>query len=82
MLIRTSSVQSKTTQRSQSVCSKNVESKYMGTLKVLDRKVSLQGSQPQAADSLRAAIYQVSAITNLCRLKFKIFSGGKDQNDC
>ncbi|XP_045904071.1 microtubule-associated protein 9 isoform X1 [Micropterus dolomieu] len=55
---RASSSQSKTTQRSQSVCSKKVESKYLGTLKVLDRKVSLQESQPQEADSLRAAIYQ------------------------
>ncbi|XP_044047075.1 microtubule-associated protein 9 isoform X2 [Siniperca chuatsi] len=55
---RASSSHSQTTQRSQSVCSKKVESKYLGTLKVLDRKVSLQESQPQAADSLRAAIYQ------------------------
>ncbi|KAK2918989.1 hypothetical protein Q8A73_003360 [Channa argus] len=44
--------------QSQSVCSRKVESKYLGTLKVLDRKLSLQESQPQAADSLRAAIYQ------------------------
>uniref|UniRef100_A0A8D3AF04 Microtubule-associated protein 9 n=1 Tax=Scophthalmus maximus TaxID=52904 RepID=A0A8D3AF04_SCOMX len=51
---------SKTTPRCQSACSRKVESKYLGTLKVLDRKVSLQESQPQAADSLRAAIYQVS----------------------
>ncbi|XP_029290683.1 microtubule-associated protein 9 [Cottoperca gobio] len=53
---RTSSSHSK---RSQSVCSRKVESKYLGTLKLLDRKVSLQESQPQTADSLRAAIYQV-----------------------
>uniref|UniRef100_A0A3Q3FXZ8 Microtubule-associated protein 9 n=1 Tax=Labrus bergylta TaxID=56723 RepID=A0A3Q3FXZ8_9LABR len=46
------------TLRSQSVCSRNVESKYLGSLKVLDRKVSLQESQPQAGDSLRAVIYQ------------------------
>ncbi|CAG5939445.1 unnamed protein product [Menidia menidia] len=45
-------------ERSQSVCSKIVESKYLGSLKVLDRKVSYQESQPQEADSLRAAIYQ------------------------
>ncbi|XP_008276683.1 microtubule-associated protein 9 [Stegastes partitus] len=45
-------------QRPQSVCSKKVESKYLGSLKVLDRKVSLQESELQAADSLRAAIYQ------------------------
>ncbi|XP_074549694.1 microtubule-associated protein 9 [Halichoeres trimaculatus] len=55
---RTSSSNSKTTQRSQNVCSRKVESKYLGSLKVLDRKVSLQESQPQAADSVRAAIYQ------------------------
>ncbi|XP_026214746.1 microtubule-associated protein 9 [Anabas testudineus] len=55
---RASSAQSKTTQRSQSVCSRKVESKYLGTLKILDRNVSLQESQPQVADSLRAAIYQ------------------------
>ncbi|XP_073330677.1 microtubule-associated protein 9 [Pagrus major] len=53
---RTSSSHSKTTQRSQSACSRKVESKYLGSLKVLDRKIS--ESQPQAADSLRAAIYQ------------------------
>ncbi|XP_069385513.1 microtubule-associated protein 9 [Paralichthys olivaceus] len=55
---RASSSHSKITQRSQSACSRKVESKYLGSLKVLDRKVSLQESQPQAADSLRAAIYQ------------------------
>lgn len=31
----------------------------MGTLKVLDRKLSLQESSPQAAESIRAAVYQV-----------------------
>ncbi|KAK2817012.1 hypothetical protein Q5P01_025203 [Channa striata] len=56
--IRASSSQSKVIQRSQSACSRKVESKYLGTLKVLDCKVSLEESQPQAADSLRAAIYQ------------------------
>ncbi|XP_070835980.1 microtubule-associated protein 9 [Chaetodon trifascialis] len=55
---RTTSSHSRATQRPQSACSKKVESKYLGSLKVLDRKVSLQESQPQAADSLRAAIYQ------------------------
>ncbi|XP_051242666.1 microtubule-associated protein 9 [Dicentrarchus labrax] len=55
---RTSSSHSKTTQRSHSACSRKVESRYLGSLKVLDRKVSLQESQPQAADALRAAIYQ------------------------
>uniref|UniRef100_I3JR34 Microtubule-associated protein 9 n=1 Tax=Oreochromis niloticus TaxID=8128 RepID=I3JR34_ORENI len=54
----TLSSHSKTTPRSQSACSIKVESKYLGSLKVLDRKVSLQESQPQEADSLRAAIYQ------------------------
>ncbi|XP_037530885.1 microtubule-associated protein 9 [Nematolebias whitei] len=44
--------------RSHSACSKKVESKYLGALKVLDRKVSLQESQPKAADSVRAAVYQ------------------------
>ncbi|XP_024914434.1 microtubule-associated protein 9 isoform X2 [Cynoglossus semilaevis] len=48
----------KTTQRSQSACSKRVESRYLGTLQILDRKVSLQESEPQGAESLRAAIYQ------------------------
>ncbi|XP_024145954.1 microtubule-associated protein 9 isoform X2 [Oryzias melastigma] len=52
---RTSS--SKTPERPRSECSK-VESKYLGALKVLDRKASLQESQPQTADSLRAAVYQ------------------------
>ncbi|KAM9314515.1 microtubule-associated protein 9 [Pholidichthys leucotaenia] len=55
---RPSSSVSKPPQRPQSVCSRMVESKYLGTLKVLDRKVSLQESQPQGPDSLRAAVYQ------------------------
>ncbi|XP_029910742.1 microtubule-associated protein 9 [Myripristis murdjan] len=55
---RTSSSSAKSSQRSQSACSLKVKSKYMGTLKVLDRKVSLEDSQPQGSDSLRAAIYQ------------------------
>ncbi|XP_051801924.1 microtubule-associated protein 9 [Acanthochromis polyacanthus] len=45
-------------QRPPSVCSKKVESRYLGSLKVLDCKISPQESQPQAADSLRAAVYQ------------------------
>uniref|UniRef100_A0A1A8GNI6 Microtubule-associated protein 9 n=1 Tax=Nothobranchius korthausae TaxID=1143690 RepID=A0A1A8GNI6_9TELE len=49
---------SKMTERSQSVGSKKMESKYLGNLKVLDCKISLQESQPQAAESLRAAVYQ------------------------
>ncbi|XP_068561547.1 microtubule-associated protein 9 [Cebidichthys violaceus] len=55
---RTWSSHSEAAQRSHSVCSGKVESRYLGTLKLLDRKVSLQDSQPPAADSLRAAIYQ------------------------
>ncbi|XP_017276068.1 microtubule-associated protein 9 isoform X2 [Kryptolebias marmoratus] len=55
---RTSTPHSKTSERSRSVCSKKVDSKYLGTLRVLDRKVSLQESQPQSAESLRAAVYQ------------------------
>ncbi|XP_034384734.1 microtubule-associated protein 9 [Cyclopterus lumpus] len=53
---RTSS--SQTTRRSHSVCSGKVESRYLGTLQLLDRKVPPQESQPPAADSLRAAVYQ------------------------
>ncbi|XP_054460981.1 microtubule-associated protein 9 [Anoplopoma fimbria] len=55
---RASSSHSETAQRSHSACSRKVESRYLGTLKLLDRKVSLQESQPQSADSIRAAIYQ------------------------
>ncbi|KAM7419209.1 hypothetical protein PAMA_016363 [Pampus argenteus] len=55
---RASNSHSKSSQRPQSACSRKVESKYLGNLKVLDRKVSLQESPLQAADSLRATIYQ------------------------
>ncbi|KAM7394237.1 hypothetical protein PAMP_021050 [Pampus punctatissimus] len=55
---RASSSNSKSSQRPQSACSRKVESKYLGNLKVLDRKVSLQESPAQAADLLRATIYQ------------------------
>ncbi|KAM6941719.1 microtubule-associated protein 9 [Lycodopsis pacificus] len=55
---RTWSSPSEAAQRSRSVCAGKVESRYLGTLKLLDRKVSLQDSQLPAADSLRAAIYQ------------------------
>ncbi|XP_061772108.1 microtubule-associated protein 9 isoform X2 [Nerophis ophidion] len=51
---RASSCQSK---RVTSAGSKKVESKYLGTLKVLDSK-DLQDSQHQDADYLRAAVYQ------------------------
>uniref|UniRef100_A0AAQ4RM28 Microtubule-associated protein 9 n=1 Tax=Gasterosteus aculeatus aculeatus TaxID=481459 RepID=A0AAQ4RM28_GASAC len=49
---------SRSAQRPHSVCSGEVQSKYLGTLKLLDRKVSEHESEPRAADSLRAAIYQ------------------------
>ncbi|XP_077427088.1 microtubule-associated protein 9 [Vanacampus margaritifer] len=43
--------------QSQRPNTKKVESRYLGTLKILDCKVS-QDCQPQAADSLRATVYQ------------------------
>ncbi|XP_034043654.1 microtubule-associated protein 9 [Thalassophryne amazonica] len=55
---KTSGCSSKASQRSRSVCSNKTESKYLGTLKILDSKLSLHESQLQTADSLRAAIYQ------------------------
>ncbi|XP_007551987.1 microtubule-associated protein 9 [Poecilia formosa] len=55
---KTSCSHSKTPERSQSACSRKVESKYLGTLKVLDRKLSLQESSPQAPEAIRAAVYQ------------------------
>uniref|UniRef100_A0A8C6L8P2 Microtubule-associated protein 9 n=1 Tax=Nothobranchius furzeri TaxID=105023 RepID=A0A8C6L8P2_NOTFU len=57
-VLNKSSYQSTQSQLSQSVGSKKMESNYLGNLKVLDRKISLQESQPQAAESLRAAVYQ------------------------
>ncbi|XP_017564865.2 microtubule-associated protein 9 isoform X1 [Pygocentrus nattereri] len=44
--------------KSKSACSYTTESKYLGTLKVLDQKMGLQETQPEAADPLRAAVYQ------------------------
>ncbi|KAI4892177.1 hypothetical protein NFI96_009062 [Prochilodus magdalenae] len=44
--------------KSKSAGSYTAESKYLGTLKVLDQKMALQETQPDAADSLRAAVYQ------------------------
>ncbi|XP_028307628.1 microtubule-associated protein 9-like isoform X2 [Gouania willdenowi] len=41
-----------------SVCSRKVESKYLGTLKILDQKVSPQETEQLAADALRATVYQ------------------------
>ncbi|KAK9540170.1 hypothetical protein VZT92_002639 [Zoarces viviparus] len=45
-------------QRLRSVRAVKVESRYLGSHKFLDRKVSLQDSLFPSADSLRAAIYQ------------------------
>ncbi|CDQ97358.1 unnamed protein product [Oncorhynchus mykiss] len=58
---RPSSSLTKSSRKSQSVCSYTAESKYLGSLKVLDRKVQLKEAEPGSADSLRAAIYQVWA---------------------
>ncbi|KAL7855775.1 hypothetical protein AOLI_G00193790 [Acnodon oligacanthus] len=44
--------------KSKSACSYTTESKYLGTLKVLDQKMALQETQPETADPLRAAVYQ------------------------
>ncbi|XP_031693468.1 microtubule-associated protein 9 [Oncorhynchus kisutch] len=55
---RPSSSLTKSSRKSQSVCSYTAESKYLGSLKVLDRKVQLKEAEPGSADSLRAAIYQ------------------------
>ncbi|XP_056136578.1 microtubule-associated protein 9 [Lampris incognitus] len=55
---RPSSSIGKSSQTSQNVCFSRVQSKYMGTLKVLDRKVPIEEFQPETADSLRAAVYQ------------------------
>ncbi|XP_068448075.1 microtubule-associated protein 9 [Clinocottus analis] len=53
---RTSS--SQTARRPHSVCSGKVESRYLGTLQLLDRKVPPQESRPRAANTIRAAVYQ------------------------
>ncbi|XP_056892593.1 microtubule-associated protein 9 isoform X1 [Takifugu flavidus] len=55
---RTSRNCSKTTQKSQRLLYKTVESKYLGTCKLLDHKVCVDGSQPQTVNSLRAVVYQ------------------------
>ncbi|XP_055779742.1 microtubule-associated protein 9 [Salvelinus fontinalis] len=55
---RPSSSLTKSSRKSQSVCSYTAESKYLGSLKILDRKVQLKEADPGSADSLRAAIYQ------------------------
>lgn len=47
-----------------------MESKYLGSLKVLDRKVLLKDPESQGPDELRAAIYQVSiSIDSISSLK-------------
>ncbi|XP_066516696.1 microtubule-associated protein 9 isoform X2 [Hoplias malabaricus] len=55
---RPQSSRSVSSRRSKSACSYAAESKYLGTLKILDQKLALNGTQPDAADSLRAAVYQ------------------------
>ncbi|XP_029993942.1 microtubule-associated protein 9 [Sphaeramia orbicularis] len=54
--IQTSRSHCKTSQRPRSACTRKVESKYLGSLKILD--ISLQDSQPQEPNSMRAAVYQ------------------------
>ncbi|XP_037105500.1 microtubule-associated protein 9 [Syngnathus acus] len=44
-------------QRPSTAHNKKVESKYLGTLKILDSKIS-QDCQPQSADYVRATVYQ------------------------
>lgn len=63
---RASSSLSRSSRKSQSLSTKKVESKYLGSLKVLDRKVLLKDPQAQGPDSLRAAIYQVSVLMEHC----------------
>uniref|UniRef100_A0A673C9K8 Microtubule-associated protein 9 n=1 Tax=Sphaeramia orbicularis TaxID=375764 RepID=A0A673C9K8_9TELE len=55
---QTSRSHCKTSQRPRSACTRKVESKYLGSLKILD--ISLQDSQPQEPNSMRAAVYQVN----------------------
>uniref|UniRef100_A0A3Q3DQN1 Microtubule-associated protein 9 n=1 Tax=Hippocampus comes TaxID=109280 RepID=A0A3Q3DQN1_HIPCM len=58
-------------QRRNTVRAKKVESKYLGSLKILDCKIS-PNCQPQAVDSLRATVYQVSGtMTSLAFFKKK-----------
>lgn len=65
---------SKTPQKSQRPFYKKVESKYLGTCKLLDQKVSLEGSQPQTVNTLRAAVYQVSLFTRVGFLKATVIA--------
>lgn len=55
--------------KSQRSFHKKVESKYLGTCRFLDHKVSTDKSQPQTVDSLRAAVYQVSVFTRVVYLR-------------
>uniref|UniRef100_A0A8C2J3R1 Microtubule-associated protein 9 n=1 Tax=Cyprinus carpio TaxID=7962 RepID=A0A8C2J3R1_CYPCA len=54
--IRPSSSRSSSSRKSK--CSYTAESKYLGTLKVLDQRTQETQEVPDAADSLRAAVYQ------------------------
>lgn len=63
VMCRTSRNCSKTTEKFQRLLYKTVESKYLGTYKLLDHKVCVDGSQPQTVNSLRAVVYQVSVFT-------------------
>lgn len=75
---RASSSHSSSSRRSSSSSTKKVESKYLGSLKVLDRKVLLKDSQSQGPDSVRAAIYQVSVLVeHFCHL-----TSVKSEIDC
>lgn len=53
---RPSSSQSTSSRKSK--CSYKAESKYLGTLKILDQRTQKTQQVPEAADSLRAAVYQ------------------------
>ncbi|XP_019899478.2 microtubule-associated protein 9 isoform X2 [Esox lucius] len=55
---RPSSSLTKSLRKSHSTDSYTAESKYLGSLKVLDCKVQLKDGKHEAADTLRAAIYQ------------------------
>ncbi|XP_028832412.1 microtubule-associated protein 9 [Denticeps clupeoides] len=55
---RPSSSRATNSRKSRSLSANTAESKYLGTLKLLDQKLTLSDSKPEAADSLRATIYQ------------------------
>ncbi|KAL2098175.1 hypothetical protein ACEWY4_007382 [Coilia grayii] len=58
VVIRPGSAQISSSRRSGRMSSYKASSKYLGTLKILDQQLPGDDSQPEAADSLRAAIYQ------------------------